>query len=568
MNVTDTPSVTLSGLVESTSYDVYVRSYCGGNDYSNPVFKTFTTSCAPVSLPFTENFDTFTPGLYAPFLPCWHRFNSYSALSYPYISDTYSHSGDNALYFYSSASTYSMAVLPMVDPAANPVNTLRLSFYMRTNHHTSQMVVGVLSDPLDYGTFVPVDTVSVPGNGLFAYQEVPLDSYIGTGRYVALCLRNTSYLYPVYVDDVTLETIPTCSTPMNVNTLNIAATAATLWWIENNAATSWNIRVNDGTTEDTVTVSANPYTLTGLTPETTYTVWVQTICDGGDLSPWSFPFTFTTLTAIDPTVTTGPALSVGQSSATLSGTVANPDNVAVSSRGFEWKATAGGSYTQVTASGDTMNYDLTGLTPGTNYTYRAFISFGGTTSYGAEVNFTTLEASCDTPTGLHLTAVGDGSISIAWDAHADVSSWNIRYRPQGGAYVSATSSTNTYTVTGLVNQTPYEIQVQAVCEGGQTSEWSPSIQATPTGIANWLQNSVTLFPNPAKEYVDIRVDGSLDVTAMEVFDVYGKCVKTVAETMDSASQQTRIHVNGLAGGTYFVRVTTDRGVTTKMFVKR
>ena len=87
---------------------------------------------------------------------------------------------------------------------------------------------------------------------------------------------------------------------------------------------------------------------------------------------------------------------------------------------------------------------------------------------------------------------------------------------------------------------------------------------TTVGIANRLENSVTLFPNPAREYVDIRVDGDLNVSMMEVYDVYGKLINTINVT----DNMTRINISGLANGMYFVRVTTEEGMVTKTFVKR
>jgi hypothetical protein len=83
------------------------------------------------------------------------------------------------------------------------------------------------------------------------------------------------------------------------------------------------------------------------------------------------------------------------------------------------------------------------------------------------------------------------------------------------------------------------------------------------GIENWLLNSISLYPNPAKEYIDVRVD-KLHVTGMEVYDVYGKLINTVS-VIDNP---TRINVSGLASGMYFVRVTTEQGVVTKSFVKK
>ncbi len=95
----------------------------------------------------------------------------------------------------------------------------------------------------------------------------------------------------------------------------------------------------------------------------------------------------------EPTVTTSAATDVTETSATLNGSISNPDNVAITAQGFEWKATAGGAYVAVNATGETMTYNLTGLTAGTSYTYRAFVTTAESTSYGEEVSFTTEENS-------------------------------------------------------------------------------------------------------------------------------------------------------------------------------
>ena len=275
-----------------------------------------------------------------------------------------------------------------------------------------------------------------------------------------------------------------------------------------------------------------------------------------------------TTVIVDPTVATTAATAIAQTTATLNGTITNPDNVTISAKGFEWKATAGGTYAPVNVTGDNLTYNLTGLTANTGYTYKAFITFNGTTVYGNEVTFTTLPEDvqpCDVPTGLHTTTVENEAIAIAWDANPDVTSWNIQYRPVGGTLASATSTTNSYNITGLTGLTTYEIQVQADCGNGNVSDWCTAItaQTTNVGIENYLLNSISLYPNPAKEYIDVRVD-ELNVTNMEVYDVYGKLINTV----NVIDNPTRINVSNLASGMYFVRVTTEAGVATKSFVKK
>ena len=270
----------------------------------------------------------------------------------------------------------------------------------------------------------------------------------------------------------------------------------------------------------------------------------------------------------NPTVTTDAVSNIQQNSATLNGTITNPDNVTITSKGFEWKATTGGAYTPVVVTGPALTHNLTGLNPNTSYTYKAFIIYNGQTIYGNEVTFTTLAQGvepCDVPTGLHTTDVQNESITIAWDANANVNSWNIQYRPQNGTWNSATSNTNSYTITGLTGHTTYEIQVQANCGDGNVSDWSGSVseETTNVGIEEWLSNSVTLFPNPAKDVVNVQCTMG-NVQGVEVYDVYGKLITT----SNSIDNPTRINVSDLADGVYFVRVTTDRGVVTKSFVKR
>ena len=297
---------------------------------------------------------------------------------------------------------------------------------------------------------------------------------------------------------------------------------------------------------------------------------IYTISSMSDYSTYTFTTDCGSTPVItDPTVTTTTASNIGQTNATLNGTITNPDNVTITAKGFEWKATAGGTYTPVTVTGGTLTYSLNNLTANTGYTFKAFITFNGTTVYGEEMTFTTLPEDtpepCDVPTNLHTTDIQNEAISIAWDADANVTSWNIQYRPVGGTLATATTNTNSYTITGLTGLTTYEIQVQANCGDGNLSDWTAAItpQTTNVGIENYLSNSVILFPNPAKEVINIQC-AMYNVQSVEVIDVYGKVINTLNVT----ENPTRINVSGLANGMYFVRVTTEMGVVTKQFVKR
>ena len=95
--------------------------------------------------------------------------------------------------------------------------------------------------------------------------------------------------------------------------------------------------------------------------------------------------------------------------------------------------------------------------------------------------------------------------------------------------------------------------------------------ATDAGMmaADRDQVDVVVYPNPTKDVVNVECTMyNVQLEGIEVIDVYGKVVRNVVETMCTSSLQTRVNVSDLAAGMYFVRVTTDRGVVTKPFVKR
>ena len=94
-------------------------------------------------------------------------------------------------------------------------------------------------------------------------------------------------------------TLATCIPPADLIVDNITDTTAELGWTETGTATAWDIEwVTAGFTPTgtptNVGVSTNPYTLSGLSPLTSYDFYVRANCGGGDESLWVGPHTFTT----------------------------------------------------------------------------------------------------------------------------------------------------------------------------------------------------------------------------------------------------------------------------------
>ena len=104
-------------------------------------------------------------------------------------------------------------------------------------------------------------------------------------------------------------------------------------------------------------------------------------------------------TAQAPSVTSSSADLISENEATLFAYVSNPDNVTITSKGFEYKVSGSANYTTAECyvnsqddNGFGIYAPLTGLTAGTEYTYRAFVTTAEGTSYGSEGTFTTTTA--------------------------------------------------------------------------------------------------------------------------------------------------------------------------------
>ena len=770
----------IAGLMDATTYDVYVRAVCDDNSTSNPTSRTFTTECLPMSLPYSQNFDALSTGSTSPFALCWKRNNTYStSTNYPYVSSTYSVSGSNSLYFYCSSTTYSMAILPQIDPAVNPINNLQLSFSMRTSSETCKMVVGALTNPLDANTFTPIDTVEVSSTNSFEPKVVTLSSYTGNGSYVALRQLNTSSTNAAYIDDVYLETIPTCPRPSDVISTAATSSSITLSWEDTGAGNSWEIKYGasgfNPETEGTLItpVGTNPYEVTGLSHSTTYDFYVRTICGAGDTSNWSnssqasttmvaealpyqtdfatdqswlmnngaapnywmmgipsgatesalfvtnngttatytigsvsvamaeklfimptndsihvefdvkiggevlssgtpydylkvfltpatveftpgatssntqsgysysndafdfsdylsqtgcasYPYKLnltqgntlhinmnvinpdpngsakivflwrndgsggdgqgatisnfsisaagSTPVVTDPTVTTTAASDITQTSATLNATITNPDGVTITAKGFEWRATDGGTYTQIAGTGTGNNFtaNLTGLTANANYTFRAFITFNGTTVTGDEMTFTTYEEPvdpCDAPTNLQVNSITQTSATMTWTAGGTETSWKVGYNLSSASqWQEATVQTTSYNIEGLTANSTYDVRVKAICAADNESDFiTSSFTTTGVGIDNiTLSNSISLMPNPADNYIDLTVNSNVEVKEAVVYNAFGQMIQKV----ELNNNHTRIDLSDMAAGMYFVRVNSDNVSATKKFIKR
>ena len=324
-----TTNYTITNLTPVTTYSVNVRAYCSDEDQSKWGYSTnqnsdlsVSTECAAIALPysygFEENLNTAAPYSSSyPMPKCWnairYQYGSYSPYTYyPYVCSTTNNSnygprtGGKFLLLYKAPSlTNEIAVLPEFD--AN-IKNVQLRFWGRNGNGSSaypEVLVGVMTDPNDASTFTQVKSVSV---STADYQEYTVDfsTYTGEGIYIAFKLNPpySSYSYTYFsIDDITVEEIPSCLVPTDLEATINGANEATLSWTAGGTETAWNVQYKMASESDwsePIAVNETSYTLTGLQRATAYEARVQAICNADDQSDWSNPLSFETECGILP----------------------------------------------------------------------------------------------------------------------------------------------------------------------------------------------------------------------------------------------------------------------------
>ncbi len=151
---TNSKSVTLSPLNPGTKYTFYLISDCGTMT-SNVIDADFTTNCAAVSIPWSENFNACTTGEIA---PCWQENNSGDA---SVKITTYNYHGSSGKSLRLTGGTSSKRAIAILPEFAADIKDLALTFWYRADISTEYddygtPELGYISNPNNANTFVKV----------------------------------------------------------------------------------------------------------------------------------------------------------------------------------------------------------------------------------------------------------------------------------------------------------------------------------------------------------------------------------------------------------------------------
>ncbi|ESU24605.1 hypothetical protein FEDK69T_05260 [Flavobacterium enshiense DK69] len=483
--VTTPPPYAATGLLGSTTYNVYVLANCGADGpsvWSEPI--SFTTLVAPPvcggtfvdaggsNTDYANNSDL--------------TWTIYPATPGDVVTVTFSFFNTEAnwdgLYVYNGNSTAAPQI-PSTNGAGNGPLTLPGAFW---------------------GTTIPGPFRSSAADGSLTFR---FRSDSGTTR-------------PGWVANVTCALPPTCVEPLSITQSGITHNSVNLAWTGGNA-TAWEvIAVPCGSPRPTaatagwVPAPTNPFTLTGLNGSTCYDFYVRGVCTPTDSSSVTGPVSATTL--MTPPQCGGVFTDAGGSNADYANSsdltwtiypTTPGDVVTVTFTSFDTEANWDGLYVyngnstaapQIPSTNGAGSGPLTlpgafwGTTiPGPfrssaadgSLTFR-FRSDSGGTRPGWVANVTCAPTpTCIEPVSITQSGITNNSVNLAWTG-GNATAWEVIALPCGSPRPTAATAgwvpapTNPFTLTGLIGSTCYDFYVRGICSSADASEVRGPVTAT------------------------------------------------------------------------------------------
>lgn len=250
-------------------------------------------SSCDITLPWSENFDSYTTDGGTAFPTCWTRFSPFqlnTTTTRPnfYVFGAGTHGtvlNFNGQANHSSSPSGVMRIATPRIPAQ--LNHLELSFEVAGDG----LMIYAATDTANTSTFVLIGTFSGPSLYAWSSYELHTDTIAGipsdTGYIVFAAAYGNSGYSTARLDNLAVTAINACERPSSVTVELVGVTTASLSWPDVAAAQGYLVSydtVNDITNAASVTADNNTVTLTDLEPGTTYYVWVQSNCGNGSYS--------------------------------------------------------------------------------------------------------------------------------------------------------------------------------------------------------------------------------------------------------------------------------------------
>jgi len=326
----------------------------------------------------------------------------------------------------------------------------------------------------------------------YTYEAAAPQTLVATYPSGALTFAFYSYgIEPVAGWDATIicEPMPPCpNKPTDISAYAITKSGAMLDWYENSGSHSWMVEVVPTGTAPTgtgVTTNNKPYSITGLTKNTCYDVYVKSVCPNGP-SDWTGPYQFCTLPDYcggDHFYDSGGPTGNHQANE-YKVTVISPDHLNDRIRAvFNSYNTAScctsmtiyngpNTFSPVLYSnyGSSIAPTTLASTDASGALTFSFYSSGGTplSGWDATIICEPMPPCVNPPTNVVLTNATTTAMTVSWSENSAATQWEIVELPNGvfPTGPGTTSNTNSFTFTGLESNSCHNIFVRSICSDG------------------------------------------------------------------------------------------------------
>ena len=305
------------------TYCYTIQPICGETQGRISLPKSFTTVClAQEKIPYFEDFEdpTYVVGNKAEVfaVPCMYsqlcKYGSGTSAQYwPYINNSkVANATTKKILFQKSSTNKYRSHYVAMPKFEKPIKDLQISFDFYAGQVTGLLRVGVMTDPMDSLTIEEVAVIHPKATGKWINYVVTLDSYKGTGEYIAIGIAGAecTSTQAMYVDNIKVDIINQCSRPENLELQEYGADYAKLGWTNPTAVSKWAVLfasaeltdkdfadIDTATCESVLridTVTSNPAIIQGLISNTSYYVYVKSVCGVDGSSDWCYPINFRT----------------------------------------------------------------------------------------------------------------------------------------------------------------------------------------------------------------------------------------------------------------------------------
>lgn len=237
---------------------------------------------SPSEIPYIENFDNNN----GDFPPCWYKSSNFQ---HSFITSRHATSPPYSLNFDTWEFRYVSITTPSIDTS---LSALMVRFKLRVNT-IAPIVVAVTSTPEVIYDFIPIDTVYATKMNTWEEFEVYFDDYNGNADRIVFANYNHRYT-EASIDDIVIDYTPSCIKPRDVSAISATTQSITVDWMQGDEVT-WEIEVgapgfSPGTGDGTIHNITNnpPYTISGLSTNILYDIYIRAVCSVNDTSDRAF----------------------------------------------------------------------------------------------------------------------------------------------------------------------------------------------------------------------------------------------------------------------------------------